>query len=149
MEYKACAKCRQTYPVEHFDRKSKERRHARCKKCRAADRVDTRAQRREYERANHDRIRNNRLHREFGITSAKYEELFAYQGKICAICGTAKTRHRLAVDHDHATGKIRGLLCDECNLKLEHFVTHRQTILAYLAHPPFERLSNGHSTKAS
>jgi hypothetical protein len=48
----------------------------------------------------------------------EFYQLLAKQGGKCAICGcskrTAKDR-RLAVDHDHNTGKIRGLLCSKCN----------------------------------
>src|SRR3954447_3779944 len=50
-----------------------------------------------------------------GVTDAEYARLLAAQGGHCALCqNTPKTR-RLHVDHDHATGKVRGLLCYVCN----------------------------------
>jgi hypothetical protein len=50
-----------------------------------------------------------------GIDDAEYARLLAAQGGHCALCpNTPKTR-RLHVDHDHATGKVRGLLCYVCN----------------------------------
>lgn len=51
----------------------------------------------------------------FGLTPADYERLLAHQGAVCAICGGVDGRRRLNVDHDHATGEVRGLLCSGCN----------------------------------
>lgn len=52
------------------------------------------------------------------ITFEKYEQLRGAQNYSCAICNTHESRlsKALAVDHDHKTGKIRGLLCMDCNL---------------------------------
>lgn len=57
----------------------------------------------------------------YGITKEQYEELYAAQGGACYICqrATGKTR-KLAVDHDHKTGYVRGLLCSTCNKMLGH-----------------------------
>ena len=54
----------------------------------------------------------------YGITPEKYEEMLTAQGGMCAICGTDESKHtheRLVVDHDHATGEVRALLCNPCN----------------------------------
>lgn len=53
-----------------------------------------------------------------GITEEKYEEMLIIQGGVCAICGFPPKKIRLAVDHDHKTNKIRGLLCFRCNYGL-------------------------------
>lgn len=55
--------------------------------------------------------------RRYGITTAGYEALLAAQGGRCACCGTTSNRSgkRLAVDHDHETGAIRGIICHSCN----------------------------------
>lgn len=53
-----------------------------------------------------------------GVCNAKYDELLVIQGNKCAICGSTLNSSRytkLAVDHDHKTGKVRGLLCTNCN----------------------------------
>lgn len=55
----------------------------------------------------------------YGITLAEYDRMLAEQGGVCAICQRPPTAHirarRLSVDHDHGTGRVRGLLCDACN----------------------------------
>jgi len=57
----------------------------------------------------------------YGITAEQYEEMNRLQGGRCLICGQAERGTRrgipktLAVDHDHDTGEIRGLLCSKCN----------------------------------
>ncbi len=48
-----------------------------------------------------------------GMTIEQYEELLKQQGNCCAICH--KPAKRLHVDHNHTTGKVRGLLCRPCN----------------------------------
>ena len=61
---------------------------------------------------------NCTLKKHYGITLADYERMFAEQGGVCAICKTfrvSKSHPRLGVDHDHKTGRVRGLLCWMCN----------------------------------
>jgi|SRR5690348_16289428 len=54
--------------------------------------------------------------REYGVTHDEFLALFASQGGVCAICGNGNdSGKQLAVDHDHATGRPRGLLCTRCN----------------------------------
>jgi hypothetical protein len=61
--------------------------------------------------------------RQLGVTDDEYARLLAAQDGHCALCpNTPKTR-RLHVDHDHATGRVRGLLCFRCNKFLPSWVT--------------------------
>lgn len=80
--------------------------------------------------------RRNSLRINFGISVDAYEAMNAAQGGLCGICGkTDATGRRLAVDHCHATGKIRGLLCGVCNTgigKLGDTVDRLERALAYL-----------------
>jgi Autographiviridae endonuclease VII len=55
------------------------------------------------------------LERKLGMTKAQYLEMFKDQGGVCAICLRDNNNKRLCVDHDHRTGRIRGLLCNKCN----------------------------------
>jgi hypothetical protein len=57
----------------------------------------------------------------YGLEPGEYAKRYAEQDGRCAICrrATGATR-RLSVDHDHATGKVRGLLCRPCNDLLGH-----------------------------
>ena len=61
------------------------------------------------------------LQSKFNITLAEYNELFEQQNGVCAICGNLPDKRMLAVDHCHKTGKIRGLLCFQCNTGLGQF----------------------------
>jgi hypothetical protein len=51
----------------------------------------------------------------YGVTGDDYETLLALQGGKCAICRARPKSKRLAVDHDHKSGAVRGLLCSRCN----------------------------------
>ncbi len=55
--------------------------------------------------------------RKYNISTIEYAELLASQNDSCALCGKHSSNHRrrLSVDHDHKTGRVRGLLCDKCN----------------------------------
>jgi len=48
----------------------------------------------------------------------RYEVLLHQQGGVCAICGGVDRERNLAVDHDHSTGEVRGLLCGNCNSRV-------------------------------
>ena len=103
------------HPTDDFYLFKGNRHSAKCKECTKATRI-------EYGKANPEKIRNNNLRKAFGITAEQYDEMFAAQGGVCAICGQqSRTKHgngktrKLAVDHDHETGEVRGLLCMACN----------------------------------
>lgn len=67
--------------------------------------------------------RERSLRKSFGIGLKDYNEMLVKQGGCCAICGTdsCSTGKSFAVDHDHQTGRIRGLLCRSCNTALGQF----------------------------
>lgn len=53
-----------------------------------------------------------------------YDQLFLKQNGVCAICSTPPTPKRaLSLDHEHLTGRVRGLLCGKCNLGIGYFKT--------------------------
>lgn len=66
-------------------------------------------------------VRKSSLKRNFGITPEDYAAKLQAQGGVCAICAKPPVDRRLAVDHCHTTGTIRGLLCVLCNTALGKF----------------------------
>lgn len=72
---------------------------------------------------NPESVENGRLKRRFGISLDEYNDIFSKQEGRCAICGRHQSEFDIAfdVDHDHKTGKVRGLLCRYCNTSLGHF----------------------------
>ena len=61
---------------------------------------------------------NYHLKRNYNIDIAHYNNLLKKQDGRCAICFDLPTNRRLAVDHNHTTGKVRGLLCSKCNFAI-------------------------------
>lgn len=59
--------------------------------------------------------RKSLLKNRYGISEADYQELLGKQKGGCAVCGRPPDKRRLAVDHDHKTMRIRGLLCSHHN----------------------------------
>ena len=65
--------------------------------------------------------RDMQLRRTYGITLSDYNDLLSVQNGVCALCGKApkpdakRNQKILHVDHKHDTGKVRGLLCSNCN----------------------------------
>ncbi len=95
----------------------------------------------EYKSSFPDRDRNSQLQRTFGIDLNDYIRMAVEQNNLCAICGQPETQMRggkvkaLAVDHNHTTGTIRGLLCSDCNTglgKLRDSQTILNAAIAYL-----------------
>lgn len=76
----------------------------------------------------------------YDITGERYQQLFDMQDGRCAICLRKPRKQKLAVDHDHGTGEVRGLLCMWCNHKLLGGARDNIDILRravrYLAEPP-------------
>lgn len=71
-----------------------------------------------------DAYRDKTLKRLFGISVDEYDEMLAAQGGRCAICKATEgdsSGRKLAVDHHHGSGKVRGLLCSGCNNGLGRF----------------------------
>ena len=85
-------------------------------------------------------MREQRLLKTYGIDLARYEEMYESQNGLCAICQqpeTFKSRgtvRLLSVDHDHATGLVRGLLCNNCNVGLGNFQEDPRLLRVALAY---------------
>jgi hypothetical protein len=129
---KTCSKCKIEKCRSEF---SKSRFYAdgyrgQCKKCRASYTVEYRARdgyvpppssRFRSPRAKEKQaaaFRARKIKKKYGITIQEYDAMLEKQGGGCALCGKKKMRYRLAIDHCHSTGKVRGILCFRCNWAL-------------------------------
>ena len=75
-----------------------------------------------YKKYNYNRraqARDWRLRQNYGISLQEYNDILEAQGGVCAICGKTPEEHgrALCIDHNHHTGKIRGVVCTYCNHK--------------------------------
>lgn len=82
---------------------------------------------------NPHKVREYELRNRYGITPEDYDRMLEEQGGVCAICeGACPTGRRLAVDHDHETGRVRGLLCVNCNQRLAWLEQYGAIAVEYL-----------------
>ena len=119
LSVKTCGRCRQLLPAKEFsvDRLNKTGLRTWCKKC----------------------VREYCVTHSYGISTSQYESMLSAQGGVCAICGSPPQKKRLAVDHCHTSGKVRGLLCDKCNRGIGMFMDRPELLdkaAVYLIHTP-------------
>lgn len=123
-----CSRCKRlTAPAEMSKSKTTATGlHGWCLKCRR-DRAS------ELNAHNPERRRWRRINYLYGLSQQQFEAMELAQGKCCAIC---RKHARLCVDHCHETGRVRGLLCINCNVTLHAFEKwpSRVAALAYLQH---------------
>lgn len=85
-----------------------------------------------------DKGRNRWLKYNYGITIQEYVKLIEIQKGCCAICGKPETTIkngriiRLHVDHNHKTGRIRGLLCSKCNMSIGLCMESKEILLSMI-----------------
>jgi hypothetical protein len=137
---RVCAKCGEEKDLLSFgaSKMHKDGRRRDCKECMNAyrrerykspevrDRIKGNTKR--WNEANPLAWKQAYLMRTYNITLDEYQALYDAQGGCCALCrnpeqivGSGKGKSMLAVDHDHETGKVRGLLCFRCNTSLGAF----------------------------
>jgi hypothetical protein len=114
---KVCSKCNIEKPKTEFykENRSKEKVQSMCKACF-----------KKWQQSDAGKISSRRAHlsAKYNITLQDYDDLLITQNNCCAICGEnvenceKGSGNRLAVDHCHITGKVRGLLCSSCNILL-------------------------------
>jgi hypothetical protein len=123
--YKVCAKCKKELPLVCFSKhcRFKDGLRTRCKECESEDAKERRRQalQEDYE-GTREKERASNLQRMFKISIEFWKKKAEAQDNKCAICNKeCITGKRLAVDHDHETGEVRDLLCNNCNQGLGKF----------------------------
>lgn len=108
---------------------------ARCAAYYAANREKTKAYQLEYRVAHPEVQLRAHLHRRYGITPETVAVLREVQNGACAICAAPLgPAHGTHVDHDHVTGRVRGLLCGHCNRGLGGFHDKPEHLLSAIAY---------------
>jgi len=141
-----CEECNASYTLRRLPGKNKRLLCAKCRKI-ENDSVSKRKNAQYYKKPEYRRkAREWRLKNIYGIDQSIYDTLFDQQNGVCAICKRSMKSDNseyLVVDHDHLSGKIRGLLCDKCNRALGAFKEDPvalQNAIVYLV-----KSSNDHS----
>jgi hypothetical protein len=118
-EGRECTICGKFKSWNEFPRNSRNKKYGRGNKCNPCNRAVVKA----YRLRNPRWKKNASLSARYGLTVDEYETMLQKQKHACAICGgkenmiipsTGRT-YSLSVDHNHKTGKVRGLLCTQCN----------------------------------
>lgn len=130
---KKCVKCHEEKSIDDFNRatKSKDGRNYSCKSCSSAyHKLPRNKERRnirnkEYSKSPERRayLKDWHLKRSYGISLKDFNQKIIDQNGMCGICNKSHIdcREGFDMDHDHVSGKIRDLLCPECNLGLGMF----------------------------
>jgi hypothetical protein len=126
MPYKNPEKRRQANRKSY--EKHKQQRLSTCLKYRSENRGSILAK----EKTRNEKREEYFLIHKYGISPMDYETILVSQGGKCAICGiqASECNRRLVVDHSRATGKIRGLLCNGCNIGLGAFLDSEISLLS-------------------
>jgi hypothetical protein len=134
---KTCRSCNEDKPLDCFyaHKETADRKQSYCKDC-------SKKRAREYARAHPEitrkNVRKGWVKHKYGLSAQEHERLMSL-GDNCAICGSET---KLSIDHDHATGAVRGRLCHSCNLRLGGVVGEDVVWMAsaikYLTSPPFQ-----------
>ena len=130
---KQCSKCGDILPIHNFGQRKRnpDGLRSQCKECEYTANKEIRQRKLEEDYlGTRLKERRNNLKRMFGMSIEDYDTKLDAQCGVCNICGLkCVSGKRLAVDHDHATGKTRDLLCSICNGGLGKFQDNPELLI--------------------
>lgn len=97
---------------------------------------------RAFRKAQRDRAHAKRVEATYGLAEGEYDALLAFQGGVCALCGKPFSRKRGAVDHNHKTGRVRGIIHGWENTivgRIGDSVEWARNLVEYLTKSPAEK----------
>ncbi len=121
MKKRECNKCKIKLPLSdyHKSKYNNDGKDKTCKHCRNAYKRKLNKNGISWLKRNREYARDSYYKHTYGITLKQYDRMFEQQNGVCEICGGINTDgRRLAVDHNHKTNEVRGLLCLKCNGQL-------------------------------
>lgn len=136
---KKCSRCGQVKPTTEFSRNKRWGKYGfyvYCRDCRSE--ID-----KKYFLENTEKCKKknrNKILKKYGITVEDQDRMLKEQNNKCAICGKeiflfSTSKNLIAhVDHNHKTGKIRGLLCHDCNVGLGNFKDNTEYLLGAISY---------------
>lgn len=145
--HKICIRCNKILPVENFRKDFRKEfkwgwtYRSYCRECeremcrvygrthRERRNVYLRRWRREHPKLARKNSRKGQLKSKYGLTIEDYNRMLKQQNNKCVIC---KQERKLVVDHDHKTGRVRGLLCNSCNRIVGIIETYSEDVEKYL-----------------
>lgn len=119
---KRCCTCNLYFPMELFGnlKSAVYGKNPRCLVCANKRARELHSERRAGCPTHARRTRASRLRREYGLNEADFEKMLTEQGATCAICTLPFGKAVPHVDHNHTTGNVRALLCNNCNRGIGH-----------------------------
>ncbi len=121
---KTCSKCKETkeFSAFHKDKQKSDGLYSSCKDC-ERDEWTSKEYREKRKHPRYALIKRRHKVKQYGLTLEQYEQLRKDHNDCCAICNQSQSERTklLHIDHSHKTGKVRGLLCDNCNMGLGSF----------------------------
>lgn len=150
VSHKTCSACKLSKPLGEFSRSAayKDGYRGQCKSCRSeySKRYNLTAPKRTRAPIPLERLRLHKAKTKYGLSPDQFRALFDSHGGKCHICGTTKPGGRFDtfhIDHCHATGEVRGLLCATCNNilgKVGDSIERLTQCIAYLKDPPARKI---------
>ena len=122
-----CNKCKKTLNIDSFYIRKTGKKIGKplsyCKECLST-------QQKEYRKTTKGRVAYRRKHLKntYDLTVEQFNQMYTNQNGCCVVCETPSGTKYLCVDHDHKTGKIRGLLCTFCNNLAGYIEKHPERI---------------------